>query len=203
MGTKIQRDFAFQAGVHYENKLIMNIYTLTLIIYVEVECPKEQNTAMERIKYFIGECLENGIFINQAEKKQIEKYTDASIKLCTLPNEPYDQVVMQALLLKLNAITEGRFVVTEIILSSKMSDGVKFFGDIDDIDEEFTSVDGWWFSTNTSTSSINKINKKEKIVKLHTSTCDWDDCLLWDIKTDNKSNVAEILFTNTTEKNPV
>lgn len=202
MGTKIQRDFAFQAGVHYENRLLMNIYTLSLIIYVEVENPKEQNTAMERIKYFLSECIENGVFINISEKKAIDKYIDANIRLCTLPSEPYDQVVMQALLLKLNSITEGRFVVTEIILSSKMSDGVKFFGDIEDVDDEFSNTDGWWFNSNTSTSNINKINKKEKIVKLHAVPCDWDDCLLWDIKTD-KSNVAEILFTNSAEKNPI
>lgn len=202
MSTKIQRDFAFQAGVHYENKLLMNIYSTTAVIYVEVDCPKEQLIAMERIKHFLLECLENSIFVNEKEKKAIDKYLDANIKVCTLPNEPYDQVVMQALLLKLNSITEGRFVITELILSSKMSDGVKFFGDIDDVDNEFANNDGWWFNANTSISNLNRVNKKEKIVKLHATPNEWEPSLLWEIKTD-KSNVAEIIFTNTTEKTPV
>jgi hypothetical protein len=202
MSTKIQRDFAFQAGVHYDNKFLMNLYSLSLIIYVEINCPKEQNIAMERIKHFLLDCLENSVFVNEKEKRAIDKYIDANIKVCTLPNEPYDQVVMQALLLKLNSITEGRFVVTEIILSSKMSDGVKFFGDIEVIDEEFAKNDGWWFNPNTCISNFNKINKKEKIVKLHAISNDWDQDLLWEIKTD-KTTVAEILFTNPQEKTPV
>jgi hypothetical protein len=202
MSTKIQRDFAFQAGVHYENKLLMNIYSLTTIIYVEIDCPKEQLVAMERMKYFILDCLENSIFVNEKEKRAIDKYLDANIKVCTLPNEPYDQVVMQALLLKLNSITEGRFVVTELILSSKMSDGVKFFGDVEFVDNEFANNDGWWFNPNTSISNLNRVNKKEKIVKLHAQPNEWEQSLLWDIKTE-KPNVAEIIFTNSTEKTPV
>jgi hypothetical protein len=156
---------------------------------------------MERIKHFLLDCLENSIFINEKEKKIIDKYIDANIKVCTLPSEPYDQIVMQALLLKLNSITEGRFVVTELILSSKMSDGVKFFGDIQDIDDDFAN-DGWWYNSNTSISNLNRGNKKEKIVKLYAYPNDWEQGLLWDIKTE-KSNVAEIIFTNPTEKTPV
>ena len=202
MSTKIQRDFVFQAGVHYENKLLMNVYSTTVTIYVEVDCPKEQIIAMERIKYFLFECLENSIFINEKEKKATDKYLDANIKVCTLPNEPYDQIIMQALLLKLNSITEGRFVITELILSSKMSDGVKFFGDIEDIDMDFANNDGWWYNSNTSISNLNKVNKKEKIVKLHAAPNEWNPDLLWEVKTD-KSNVAEIIFTNITDKQPI
>lgn len=202
MSTKIQRDFAFQAGVHYENKLLMNMYSLCLTIYVNVECDKEQNIAMERIKHLLYECLENSIFVNEKDKLAIDKYIDANIKVCTLPDNPYDQIVMQALLLKLNSITENRFVISEVALSSKMSDGVRFFSDIDDTDPLFTQTDSWWFNSNTSISRLNKTNKKEKIVKLHSNPNDWEQCLLWDTKSD-KSNVAEIIFTNTTEKLPI
>ncbi len=202
MSTKIQQDFTFQAGVHYENKLLMNIYSISLIIYVEVNCPKEQNIARERIKYFINDCLENSVFIDEKEKKAIDRYTEASIKVCTLPNEPYDQIVMQALLLKFNSITEGRFVIAEIILSSKMSDDVKFFGDVEQIDEDFAKNEGWWFSANTNISNINRINKKEKIVKLYATPKDWDECLQWQVKAE-KSNVSEIIFTNSPEKTPI
>jgi hypothetical protein len=202
MSTKIQRDFAFQAGVHYENKLLMNMYSICLTIYVNVECDKEQNIAMERIKHLLYECLENSIFVNEKDKPAIDKYNDANIKVCTLPDNPYDQIVMQALLLKLNSITENRFVISEVVLSSKMSDGVRFFSDIDDTDPLFTQTDSWWFNSNTSISRLNKTNKKEKIVKLHSNPNDWEQCLLWDTKSD-KSNVAEIIFTNTTEKLPI
>jgi hypothetical protein len=202
MSTKIQPDFTFQAGVHYENRLLMNVYNMSLIIYVEVNCPKEQHIAMERIKYFLSEHVENTVFVDEKEKKAIDRYIDANIKVCTLPNEPYDQVVMQALLLKFNSITEGRFVIAEVILSSKMSDDVKFFGDIEEIDEEFAKSEGWWFDSSTSMSTLNRINKKEKIVKLHTHSKDWSECLQWELKTE-KCDAAEIIFTNSPEKTPI
>jgi len=202
MSTKIQRDFIFQAGIHYENKMLMNVYSLTVTIYVEIDSPQEQNIAMERIKYFLNDCLENSVFINEKEKKAIDKYVHANIKVCTLPAEPYDQIVIEALLLKLNAITENRFVVTEVILSSKMSDGIKFFSDIEDMDPVFDQNDAWWFNPNTSISNLNRIDKKEKIVKLHANPNEWENCLLWEIKPD-KCNVAEIIFTNVPEKSPI
>ena len=42
---------------------------------VETESIREQNVAMERIKYFLNECLENGIFVQDTEHKIIEKYS--------------------------------------------------------------------------------------------------------------------------------
>jgi hypothetical protein len=52
---------------------------------VNTESIKEQNIAMERIHYFLCECLGNCIFVQDTEKKVIEKYTNADIKVCTLP----------------------------------------------------------------------------------------------------------------------
>lgn len=201
MSTKIQSDFVFQAGIHYQNDFVLNIYSISVIIYVDMECPKEQHIAMERMKHFFSTCLENSVFVNKIETDAIKKYIQANIKVCTLPNDPYDQTVAQALLLKLNSITEGRFVITELILSSKMSEGIKFFSNIEDVDDDFSKFHGWWFNSNTSISDLNKINKKEKIVQLQKPS-DWDTDLMWEIKTP-ECITEEILFTNFIEKSPI
>jgi len=194
MGTKVQKDFALQAGVHYKNEMLMNIYTFTIIFYVETNCPEEQSIAMDRIKHLLFDCLEHSIFVYDKETDVIEKYLAAGLKVCTLPNVPYDQVVMTGLFCKLNAITEGKFVIEEIILSSKMSDGVKFFGNSDSIDDCFNS-NGWYHESNTNLSDYKrKSTKNGKIVKLIVSNNDWVDSLRWD-NIDSQKHISEINFT--------
>lgn len=193
MGTKVQRDFVFQAGLHFKNKMLMNIYTLGITFYVETNFPEEQSIAMDRIKYFLYDCLEHSIFVDETETEVIEKYLTAGLNVCTLPNLPYDQIVMTALLLKFNAITENRFSITDIVLGSKMSDGVRFFGDIDTIDECFNKQ-GWYNEPNTNFSDYKrKFSKNGKVVKLVVNNYDWEKSLKWMEKTP-----SEILFTKDT-----
>ena len=73
---------------------------------VETESIREQNVAMERIKYFLNECLENSIFVQDTEQKIIEKYSSCGFKVCTVPEEPYDQIITLLMLTKLNRINQ-------------------------------------------------------------------------------------------------
>ena len=194
MSTRIERDFTFQAAVHFEEVFTMNIYEIGLAMIVDTDSIVEQNIAMDRIKHFLSECLENSVFVHIDEKKAVDKYTAADIKVCTLPEEPYDQIITLLLLLKLNAITEGRLHITDIVLKSVLSDGVKFSYDIESALSNSFDSKGWW---NDSSSSIStKIPKKDKVVKI-TKNTDWASFgLEWVQKPHKKA--AEIIFT--TEK---
>lgn len=197
MTTRIEREFSFQAGVYFKEEFLMNLYTITLYMEVETESIREQNVAMERIKYFLNECLENSIFVQDSEHKVIEKYNTCGFKVCTVPEEPYDQIITLLLLVKLNSITEGRLVITDMTLGSRISDDVKFICDIESplgpLEEQ-----GWWSDNGTSISNpIKKSAKKDKIVKLFKT--DWAEYnLIWKEK-DNLSN-CEIAFTTDIEK---
>ena len=197
MTTRIEREFSFQAGVYFKEEFLMNLYTIILYMEIETESIREQNVAMERIKYFLNECLENSIFVQETEHKVIEKYNSCGFKVCTVPEEPYDQIIALMLLIKLNSITEGRLVVTDMTLGSRISDDVKFICDIDSPQGPF-EVPGWWSDIGTSISGpIKKLAKKDKIVKLFKT--DWAECnLVWKEK-DNLSN-CEIAFTTDIEK---
>lgn len=167
---------------------------------VETESIREQNVAMERIKYFLNECLENGIFVQDTEHKVIEKYASCGFKVCTVPEEPYDQIITLMLLTKLNSITEGRLVITDITLGSRISDQVKFTCDIENPRGPFEEH-GWWLDNSTSISDPIKTSvKKDKIVKLFkTSSVDWAEFnLVWKEK-DVKAN-STIGFTTEQEK---
>jgi hypothetical protein len=198
LSTRIERDFSFQAGVHFEGSFIMNIYNLTLAMEVETESITEQNIAMDRIIYFLEDSLANSVFVQTSDKKAIEKYTQADIKVCTVPEEPYDQIITMLLILKLNNITEGRLNITDIFLESELSDSVRFSYDIETARHNPFGNKGWWLETSTSMNNIEKNTKKEKIVRLVKHN-DWANVgLEWEKKT----KASEILFTNESDKLP-
>lgn len=200
MATKIEREFIFQAGVYFEGEFMMTVYELALKMEVDTESIKEQNIAMDRIHYFLDECLGNSIFVQDTEKKVIEKYMQADIKVCTLPDEPYDQIITILLLLKLNAITDGKLHITEISLKSGLSDDVKFVYDIQTVANHPFGNKGWWSDSSTNMTDIIKSTKKDKIVRLIKHHNDWANVGLdWEQK---HHTATEIIFSNDHEKQP-
>lgn len=201
MATRIEREFAFQAAVYFEGEFLMTIYELALKMEVDTASIKEQNIAMDRIHYFLHECLGNSIFVQDSEKKAIEKYMQADIKVCTLPDEPYDQIITILLLLKLNAITEGKLHITDISLMSGLSDDVKFVYDVETVANHPFGNKGWWSDFSTNMSDIHKTNKKDKIVRLIKQHSDWASVGLdWEQK---EYTTTEIIFSNDHEKQPL
>lgn len=195
MGTRISRDFDFLAAVYFEGNFLINNYSVSLTFTVDTDSIHEQNIAMDRIKFFVNQQLENCVFVQDTEAKIIEKYQNADLKICCLPEEPYDQIITVLLLYKINAICEGRLIATDIQLNSMLSDDVGFLYDIDDLTNQHPYKNGWWTDSSTTITS-NVSGKKEKIVKLVKKT-DWANLGL-DWK--EKENCNEIFFMPETEK---
>lgn len=197
MTTRIKREFNLVAGIWVHNQYRIGMYSFTTFIEVETCDPYEQTIALERLKFFMDECITNAVFVEASDKKVIDTYNSLGMKVCVLPVDPYDQAIAIALLLKMNAITEGRFRITNMSLKSQLSDDVEYLIDIDDYIEDFTNKPGWWNDSGLNTSD-KKTNKKDKIVKLHKDN-EWIDLDLgW--KHVNKPESSEIIFTMDMDK---
>lgn len=189
MSTRIEKDFYFQCATHFEGKFYINFYDITASMIVETESIREQNVAMERAEYFLSNVLENSIFVHQSETAVIEKYENAGIKVCTTPEEPYDQIVSMIILLKLNAIMEGRLSITDMIMGSKLSNGVRF-SVVPEVAENVFHGNHWWNESCTIMKDITKPPKRrEKIVKLFND--EWAEIgLTWKEKSKNSDKVV-------------
>jgi hypothetical protein len=200
MNTRIERNFDFQAAVYFNDSFTLNLYNLKIKMIVATDVIREQVIALDRIKCFLAESLQDCVFIESTEKKSIEKFKDAGIKICTLPEEPYDQIVGIAMLLKLNSITEGKIIIEEITIGSRLNDDVRMIFNKDEPIGPFAST-GWWYNASPSINDLIFHSKKEKIVKLPKSN-EWVDYnLLWEEKVDvplKESN--QIYFINELEK---
>ncbi len=99
------------------------------------------------------------------------------------------------LLVKINAITEGNLVASDISILSKMSDGVSCLHSIEENTGPF-KLKGWWNDSSPKLSNgIPKV-KGKKVVRLPKTPNNWDDLNLnWETK--KESNViSEIVFAS-------
>lgn len=159
----IEKDFVFESAIHFENKFMINFYELTLFMEVVTDNQYEQNVAIERVNHFIQDVLDSCIFVNQTDKKSIENYEKAGIRVITIPENPYDQIIGLILILKLNAIMEGKLIINEIKFQSKLTSGIKF-RTLEEETEEFKGKH-WWTENNPNYKETSK-SKKDKVVKL-------------------------------------
>ena len=153
MNARIEKDFYFQTGLHFADEFWINSYDVTLSMTVETESELEQNVAVERITYYIKNILQNSILVDAIDTASIEKYKQAGMRVCELPAEPYDQLFASVLLLKLNAIMEGRLHITDMVLGSVMSDGVRY-NIVSEIAENTYSKQMWWNKADTSINNM-------------------------------------------------
>jgi hypothetical protein len=195
--TRVKREFNFVAGIWLEGEYQIGMYSFTVFIEILTDDPYEQSVALERMKYFIDEVVTNSVFVEASDNKVIDTFTGLGMKVCVLPLEPYDQSISIALLLKLNAITEGKFNITNMSFKSQLSDDVEYLIDIDDEVEAYATKNNWWNDSGSNISN-KKSNKKDKIVKLHKDN-EWTELDLgW--KHICKPEASEIIFTLDTDK---
>jgi hypothetical protein len=177
MSARIEKEFTFLAGVYFEETYMMNLYSMMLYIDILTDSDKEQLTAIERIHYFLHNYVEHSLFISEEHKTQINNFEKAGMTTLIVPEEPYDQIVGLILLRKLNAITEGRIVVSEIKFSSKLSADIRFHNFAEQA-EEFDEI-AWYNDSTLSIQSTPKKTKKDKIVKFD-ELDDWNTVgLVW------------------------
>jgi hypothetical protein len=185
MNARIFKEFSFYSAIHANETFSINSYTIGLEIDVNTEDIKEQNIAMERIKFTLSR-IEDCVFVNENEKLAIENYIKAGIKVCTLPDEPYDQIIAVVLLRKLNAVAEDRLVITDISIQSLVCDDIKFYVSIEETTDFSSKSNLWYNENNISIADFHKkINKKEKVVSIKKENFDWNSVgLVWEDSTE-------------------
>lgn len=183
MINRIEKDFYFLASVHYDNKFYVNSYDISLSLLVETSSNREQNIAMERITYYIRNMLENCIFVHYVETDTMKQYKTAGMNVCELPEQPFDQIVGMVLLNKLNAIMEDRLKISDMVIGSYMSEGVRH-SIVSEEAEHILDGNNWY--NNSSLSISNETSNTEANVLRLFFDDEWADLgLTWKEKVKN------------------
>jgi len=192
---QIVKTFLFSNTVYFNNQFLVNQYKCDIKMNVVSDIEREQHIAMERIKAFLYEILDSAVIINMEHDEKINKLIDCGFKICTIPEDPYDQMVALMLLIKLNAITEGKLIISEITIGSTIGDNVQFICTAGDNLGPFETK-GWWTDSGAKLSDKKCTNKKDKVVRLVKNGNEWDNLGLSYKEKKTKQKSAEIQFIN-------
>jgi len=172
MNVRLKHDMHFTAGIYYNDQLRMNNYNLRLWMTTVTKNPEDQNTAFERIKYFVYTQLDSTVFVNDSHSDACQRLASAGINVTTMPGEPVDQLVGIMLYFKLNAITEGRIDIVETELTSSLGENVTYLHS-DFEDSEGIEQPAWWTTADLVHSDIVP-RESDKILSLAQNTA-WRD----------------------------
>lgn len=179
MNVRLQYDIEFLAGIYYDDRLQMNKYDASISLTTATKDVASTNIAMERLKAFVFEELANTVFVNQNNMERAEFLQMIGVNVTTLPEEPVDQIVGMMLYYKLNAIMEGRMVITSLDISSSLGDGVWYQHDEEDSAGPFAR-DGWWHQSSTQHETVEPKELADNVVKVistgwHEMGLDWPE----------------------------
>ena len=177
MNVRLKYDLHFNAGVYYNSNTILNNYSLRLWMITNTELAEDQNTAFERMKYFVYNHVDNTMFIDRAEQEQCAKFLQAGLNITTMPGDPVDQLIGIMLYHKLNAIMEQRMTIVETELSSSQGQAMTYLHS----EEENTlgvEAPAWWQNADLAHSDF-ALPESEKVVSMQTTTAWRDLDLAW------------------------
>jgi hypothetical protein len=179
--------------------MLMTNYNLNIKLLTQTLDPLDQNIALERVKYFIGNELHSTVFINQTDVERAEAFADIGLNVTTLPEEPVDQVVGIMIFHKLNAIMEGRMKVTELVFCSEAGDGIEYFHSEDEHTDLFPAT-GWWHEASLSHSDIVYDDEEDDagnvVILASSSESEWADQELSWTHDSATTDLGQVVFAN-------
>lgn len=177
MNVRLQYSMPFTAGVYWEDRMIMNNYVARAYMVTNCSDNVSQNTAFERMKYFVYNELNSTIFVNQAHQDICQQFVSAGFKITTLPAEPVDQLIGIMLYCKLNAVMEDHMIINEMEISSDLGENMVYLHAADESLGPF-EVAGWWHDANVTHCDLGLFDS-DKIVAIHRAASWRDLDLAW------------------------
>jgi hypothetical protein len=173
MNVRLQHSYSFLAAAYLPmHGVIFNEYHLSLNMVTNTTSSIEQNIAFDRVCYYVDELLNNSVFVQSSETEACRLLNTAGLKIITLPEVPYDQIIGLALFTKLNAIMEGRLVITDSDIFSARGKNVIYLHSSDEATGPFENS-GWWNTPDLSHCDKVIPTENRKIVRLVTKEPTW------------------------------
>ena len=140
---RLNFDLNFQAGIWYGKQLMLSNYVVNANVLTNTKKPVDNETAVERMRWFVNNVFHCSVFIEDEDQAQADKLWAAGINVIQMPGPPTDQLINLLMFTKLNAIVEGRVILTDLQLTGNLSDGIRYNCDMEDFFGPFAEK-GWW-----------------------------------------------------------
>ena len=194
MNVSLQYSIDFMGAIYYDGRLQLNSYSVSLQMLTTSPQAMITNIAMERIKAFVMGELDSVVFIHREHEAQAELLQAVGANVCTLPDEPVDQIIGIMLYSKLSAIIEDRMIIGEVEISSDLGGGVVY---MHNEEENLGPLEpaGWWHDADL-TQCHSELVGEEKVMSLAKSTI-WRELeLSWPDAEPKEDTGNTIIFTD-------
>ena len=130
--AQVEWSTPFMVCIIADEDIVPNTYEISIGLSPETDNVQYQNIGFERIKYFLRNICQNSVLISIHNDKFVTvRSVMNTTKFMTLPDEPYDQLIVVLLFQKINAILGKHFHCDYITLESFQGENVKYQFDTD------------------------------------------------------------------------
>jgi len=154
MNVRLRQDQSFLASYWCEDAssrftLVTNLYDVEITMMTHSQDQREINVAVSRALYMIHEEFADTVFFDRNHDAVSRLFQDIGVNVTVLPGPPVDQIIGMMLYCKLQAVMEGRVIITNISIRSTRGNNVWYQHDHDEALGPF-SADGWWHHSDVS-----------------------------------------------------
>ena len=170
MNVRLIKSWTWQSGIAYKDIFYINTYVATVHMHTTSMHDSDLNVAYGRIDYWFDEVMQDSVLM-QADAPSVKAYAATGQRLLLFPDQPVDQLVGIMLCLKLNAIAEGRLVITDIDISSVHGADMIYQHNQSEAVGPM-AVAGWWNDARPVWNHATSSTRGSKVVSLN-RTADW------------------------------
>ena len=170
MNVRLSGTWQWQSGIVYKDYFYINTYTAKIYMHTTSMSGSDHDVAHGRMEYWFHEVMQDAVLIN-ADSANVKAYAATGQRLLLFPDQPVDQLVGIMLCLKLNAITEGRMIITDVDLSSVHGADMQYHHNHSEAVGPLGAA-GWWQDNRPIWNHAASHTRGSKVVSLNRAA-DW------------------------------
>jgi len=171
MNVRLSRIWQWQSGIVYKDYFYINTYTAKIYMHTTSMYDHDHDVAYGRMEYWFQEVMQDSVLLS-TDSANVKAYAATGQRLLLFPDQPVDQLVGIMLCLKLNAITEGRMIITDVDLSSVHGADMRFHHNQSEAVGPLGTA-GWWQDSRPVWSHATAHTRGSKVVSLNRAA-DWN-----------------------------
>ena len=193
MNVRLLKTWQWQSGIVYKDAFYINTYTARIRMHTTSMYDSDHDIAYGRMDYWFEEVMQDSVMIS-ADSPAAKAYAATGQRLLVFPDDPVDQLVGIMLCLKLNAITEGRLIISDVDISSVHGADMTYQHNQGEAVGPMAAA-GWWQDARPIWNHAASSTKGSKVVSLNRAA-DWNSLELdWQSMTSNDRD-SSIVFAD-------
>lgn len=174
---------SWQGMVLVEDTLITNEWEFSIYFDSSGSDPLREQIALDRCRFLIENIFQDSLWLSVEDNWNSVFHNKLKGHRITLPVLPFDSAIAIATLSKCIAISEDHLDFQQIILSSRLGEGIELTVDVEDLEDiewlvknpvhEYTKDHAWFMRSNPGTCDV-ILSTSEDSIEVIRDMLDWN-----------------------------